>query len=79
MSRDEESSRRSRKDMRMTAVKTVSMTVVQEGSRTIEDDAWMTHFYRGDFLVLPGRSGFWLVDHKAKTLLYTAKGRKAGS
>jgi len=38
MSRDEESSRRSREGMRMTAVKTVSWTVVQKGSRTIEDD-----------------------------------------
>jgi len=37
MPRDEESSRRSREDMRMTAVKTVPKTVVQPASRTIED------------------------------------------
>jgi len=38
MSRDEESSRRSREDMRMTAMKTVPRTVVQNGSRSIGDD-----------------------------------------
>ena len=38
MPRDEESSRRSREDMRMTAVKTVPKTVVQPASGTIEDD-----------------------------------------
>ena len=38
MPRDEESSRRSLEDTRMTAVRVVSGTVVQIGSRTIEDD-----------------------------------------
>ena len=38
MPRDEESSRRSREDIRMTAVNTVPKTVVQKGPRTIEND-----------------------------------------
>ena len=38
MPRDEESSHRSPKNIRTTAVKAVLRLVVQKGSRTIEDD-----------------------------------------
>ena len=38
MLRDKKSSRRSREDMRMTAAKMVPRTLVQQGSRAIDDD-----------------------------------------